>query len=276
MKTNGFTLIELLVVVAIMGILGTVTVGGYQAMQRGMTERGVMQNVNQFMRTAYQRAQIDRAPVEVYFWNELFREETENDVPVVCGKAVAVRRAGRVSSVSGNYLYDEFGDLSFNANTESDGDENEDTVQDDDGMYLYNMDPNENGFARSVVSQTTVKRGTNERLLMGGTAKIPAYAYVLKDRKGVSWKSGHPYGFEFAEIQLPHNYVFGSGGGIPRSIDNPVYEYQKSRFNPGVINASSGAQTANGNRGLTVSLSSIRPDGSFKQLGTSDDPTRNL
>ena len=47
-------------VVLIMGILGSITVGGYRAMQRGMEERGVMENVNHFIRAAYRRAQIDR------------------------------------------------------------------------------------------------------------------------------------------------------------------------------------------------------------------------
>jgi prepilin-type N-terminal cleavage/methylation domain-containing protein len=43
---KAFTLIELLMVVLIMGILGSITVGGYRAMQRGMEERGVMENVS--------------------------------------------------------------------------------------------------------------------------------------------------------------------------------------------------------------------------------------
>ena len=60
MTRRAFTLVELMVVIMIMGILGTVSVGGYRAMQRGIEERGVMQNVNQFIRSAYQRAQIDR------------------------------------------------------------------------------------------------------------------------------------------------------------------------------------------------------------------------
>ena len=53
-----------------MGLLGTVSVGGYRAMQRGMEERGVMENVNAVIKTAYERAQIDRRPTVMYFWNE--------------------------------------------------------------------------------------------------------------------------------------------------------------------------------------------------------------
>ena len=105
---------ELLVVIAIMGILGTVSVGGYRAMQRGMEDRGVMQNVNQFIRSAYQRAQIDRLPVNVYFWNETLREESDVETAIVVGKAIAVRRSGRFTKVQGSYLYDEFGDLNYN------------------------------------------------------------------------------------------------------------------------------------------------------------------
>ena len=142
---TGFTLIELLVVMAIMGLLGTISVGGYRAMQRGMEDRGAMQNVNQFIRSAYRRAQIDRQPVVIYFWNELLREETENAPRVVVGRAVAVRRSGRISEADGQYLCDEFGDLRFMRLTKDEGDELEDDVaasgstQKGNGMYLYRM-----------------------------------------------------------------------------------------------------------------------------------------
>ena len=65
---RAFTLVELLVVIGIMGFLGTVSVGGYRAMQRGMEERGVMQNVNTVVKTAFERAQIDRQPTWIWMW----------------------------------------------------------------------------------------------------------------------------------------------------------------------------------------------------------------
>ena len=111
---RAFTLIELLVVIAIMGLLGTLSVGGYRLMQRGMEDKSALQNASQFIRSAYQRAQIDRAPVAVYYWNETTKEETEDDILLVHGHAVAVRRAGRLTNVVGQNLCDEFGDLSFN------------------------------------------------------------------------------------------------------------------------------------------------------------------
>lgn len=115
---KAFTLIELLVVVAIMGLLGTASVGGYRQLQRGMAERGVMQNVNTFIRSAYNRAMIDRQPVEVYFWNETVREKDVDGVEtlIVIGRALAVRRQGRITRVTsgptgGKLLIDEFGDF---------------------------------------------------------------------------------------------------------------------------------------------------------------------
>ena len=104
---RAFSLIELLVVISIMAVMGTVAVGGYRAMQRGMDERGTMENVNAFVRLAYQRAQIDRQPTVVYFWNEtLQRESDSNNTLRVVGKAVAVRRGGRLTDVKGKYLID--------------------------------------------------------------------------------------------------------------------------------------------------------------------------
>ena len=85
----------------IMGMMAVMSVGGYRAMRRGMQEKAVMTNVNQFIRAAYQRAQIDRQPVAVYFWNETLRVSSDDagNVDVVVGKAVAVRRSGRISGV---------------------------------------------------------------------------------------------------------------------------------------------------------------------------------
>ena len=115
---KAFTLLELLVVMGIVGLLGTVSVGGYHAMQRGMEERGVMQNVNAFVRAAYHRAQIDRQPTAVYFWNETVRSRTMDEHEIVVGKAVAVRRFGRFSRVSGSVLIDEFADLDLTYETD--------------------------------------------------------------------------------------------------------------------------------------------------------------
>lgn len=213
MKRSAFTLVELLMVIMIMGLLGTLTVGGYRAMQRGMEERGVMENVNHFIRAAYRRAQIDKKPVAVYFWNETLQVESETEPLVVVGKAVAVRRVGRVTKFKDPFIFDEFGDLDKERLLESDEDEenenaNSGAIGKDNLVPLYKMN-SKNDSERVLVSQTTkwVTDDNSDILLSTGeTKKIPCYAYVLNGNG--DWHIGDAYGLEFAEIQLPHGYIF--------------------------------------------------------------------
>lgn len=224
MRRRAFTLIELLMVVLIMGVLGTVTVGGYRAMQRGMEERGVMENVNHFIRSAFRRAQIDRQPVAVFYWNELLRAETDTESLIVVGKAVAVRRAGRVTSTDGG-LCDEFADLDKERLVVDEDDLDDDntdsgsTTEKDNWMAIYKMN-SDGDCARQLVSQTTKPVSVPDVLpSTGKQVDIQSYAYVPVGGGG-NWKIGDAYGFEFAEIQLPHGYTFGSekptqAGGVP-------------------------------------------------------------
>lgn len=278
---RAFTLIELLVVVAIMGLLGTVSIGGYRAMQRGMEERGVMQNVNEFMKVAYQRAQIDRAPVAVYFWNETLQKETDTETLIVVGKAVAVRRAGRISGVSGNYLRDEFGDLRYSRLTldEDEDEDRESSGSSEDGIYLYQINGAADGAERkrSIISQSTQAKPVSQELALGqGSVEIDAYAYELLDRNGVTWAVGDGYGFEFAEIQLPKNFIFGTS--YRTDTASPVQEVQKSLFTPGKVSAGSGAAAGSGSSGRTIQVSALRPNASgdvtAQRVDTSDDPSR--
>lgn len=282
---KGFTLVELLVVMSIMGLMGTLAVGGYRAMQRGMEERGVVQNVNQFIRSAYQRAQIDRVPTAVYFWNETLREETDDEPLIVVGKAVAVRRAGRLSFVEGNYLYDEFGDLASRRLTldedeeESESGERESGSTDEgNGMYLYYMsDISDTSFKRSIVAQSTKKMKLSSIFSMSGASvQIPAYAYVMMDQGGVTWKTGDAYGFEFAEIQLPHNFIFGST--YSKNVSSPVSGEQVLRFK---VSGNSGSGSKQGTVGNdTIVIYSLRPDQSgalgAEKVATSDSPIKSL
>lgn len=266
MKRNAFTLVELLVVVAVMGLLGTLSVGSYRAMRRGMADRAAMENTERFMRAACQRSLIDRTPVDVYFWNELIREASAASPAVIVGKAVAVRRAGRISSVSGRYLVDEFGDLRFKSLVydEDADDEAAAADADRDGVYLYSMAGGGNTFTRSRVAVNTVRRTSNEPLLqLGKNAKIPGYAYVVVDPGGVVWKAGDAYGCEFAQLELPKNYTFGSPGDLPSSMDAPIRTVQRSRFWP---DGSSSKKT--------VAVCARSTSGEMKTVGTSADPTQ--
>ena len=266
---RAFTLIELLLVIGIMVLLGTASVAGYRQMQRGMEERGAIQNVNQFIRSAYQRAQIDRVPVQVYFWNETLREESDTDTLIVVGRAVAVRRAGRLSRVQGDILYDEFGDLA-SSRLMLDEDEDEEAssqsgaTQEGNGMYLYCMDNAGKGgqFQRSVVAQTTKKpKGSGEPLLDGSSTlrDMEAYAYVVMPggRGECQWETGSSYGFEFAEITLPRNYIFGST--YSKTTEDPVRDAGTMLFKVGRTSGS-GAQSAVVEG--SVAVYSLRPDAS--------------
>ena len=279
---KAFTLIELLVVIAIMGMMGAVSVGGYRAMRRGMEERSVMQNANQFIRTAYQRAQIDRMPVAVYFWNETLNDASgASDIPVVVGRAVAVRQSGRISKVQGSSLYDEFGDLKYSRLVldEDDDDEEESSSASSSsgGIYLYPMArDSSSSVRRSVVAPMTTRQVSNEPLILGGTAKIESYAYDVIDAGGVQWKAGDAYGFEFADLTLPRGYLFGQNWS--RDTGSPVAGETKLMFKVGVNTGSGASQGIEG--ADTIAVYSLRPDKSggvsAQKVASTESPAKKL
>ena len=286
MKRSAFTLIELLMVIMIMGLLGTVTVGGYRAMQRGMEERGVMENANHFIRAAYRRAQIDRQPVAVYFWNETLREETDTEPMIVVGKAVAVRRAGRVSRYIDPYLYDEFGDLDKERLIESAEDEDEEnadsgSTENDNLVPLYKMNSRSSN-GRSLVSQTTKKVSEQNKDTLLSTdrmVEIPCYAYVLKSAGTAGeWHVGDAYGFEFAEIQLPHGYLFGSSYHKRPQDKISAGDYKMMWFD---VSLNTGSGSDEGATGMsTIQVYSLRPGKSgeleAQPVARTDKPTEGL
>lgn len=234
MSKRGFTLVELLVVIGIMGLLGSIAAGGYRAMVRGMEERGVLQNADAFVRAAYQRAQIDRQPTIVYFWNEKMQEDTEDQYAQFVGKAVAVRRSGRITRVNGQLLVDEFADWRMESVIGDDDDDDGSGGRRSDGssMAIYAMDLGLSGFARSCVYYDIEANGDDKPVYLDGgvgldgDGKIPSYGYRLDSNSGkgganVNWKPGMSYGFEFQRIELPLGYVFGTSK--PSSGDTVSY-----------------------------------------------------
>ena len=285
---KAFTLLELLVVMGIVGLLGTVSVGGYHAMQRGMEERGVMQNVNAFVRAAYHRAQIDRQPTAVYFWNETVRSRTMDEHEIVVGKAVAVRRFGRFSRVSGSVLIDEFADLDLTYETDREttgGQSKQSNV-----IYLYPMEKlsdiaSGTQLRRSMVSarvsdesDTVVFANGNPPTAEGNDSEntVPAWGFEIRDEGGVQWKAGMAYGLEFMQIELPRNYVFGSD--YSNSADNPVRTAGTLVFDVGRNDGSGTASGAIEGRN-SVTVYSLRADGAnlkAEKVASSDNPERSL
>jgi len=251
---RGFTLIELMLVVAIMAMMGTISVGAYRSMRRGMEERGVMQNVNQFIRNACQRANIDRCPTAVCFWNETRRVDNDDgDTLLVVGRAVAIRRAGRVSAKSGKVIVDEFGDLKFFRNTDATGKNEEySSSSQNSKMAIYKM--NGTTIVKDTGSPIPVKASqTVTRLLSDGdnsnndNITIVAYGYEVDG----GWQVGDAYGFEFATLTLPNNYIFGTSYSPPSSINSSQAIQEVSRrlvFTPGDEGS-----------GQSIDISAIRP-----------------
>ena len=280
--SKGFTLIELLVVMGIMGILGTASVGGYRAMQRGMEERGVMQSVNSLIRSAYQRAQIDRQPTAVYFWNETIRGETADENEIVVGKAVAIRRHGRLSDVKGTKLVDEFGDLDLTYSAEDSG-----MAGSKSRIYLYPIDilsdiQSSTTLKRSVVSGSVVDAQETAVFLSGvksdntSDKEIPAFAFEVIDAGGIQWKAGMAYGREFMQLELPHNYIFGSA--YSKNAGTPVREAGTLTFDVG-LNTGNGLSTGGTSGRNTITVYSLRPDGASltaRSVATSENPEKSL
>lgn len=307
---KAFTLIELLVVIGIMGLLGTVSVGGYRAMQRGMAERGVLDNVNALVRAAYQRAQIDRQPTAIYFWNETLRAADDDRTEIVVGKAVAIRRQGRITRADGQYLYDEFADLNLSYQTddstsgsasagEGGGDSRKNT------MYLYPIDrlsdiEDTTQLKRSIVDQKVYGKELTPLYLSGENGVLTAldangtklsdvpsgetqgalkvYAFKVEDAGGVTWQAGMAYGFEFARLELPHGYIFGSS--YATDVADPIRPAGTMTFNVG-LNQGNGVSGSSGLGTRTaVTVYSLRPDASgnlaARSVGQSSDPTKDL
>ena len=248
---RAFTLMELMVVVGIMSFLGVAATGGYNALQRGMAERGATAVATSLLQAAKERAMVDRSPTMVFCYNRLLREASDDANAIVVGEAVAVRRAGRVSWVQGNYIVDEFADLHNSYDVETD----DSRLQERKGMKLWRFDDARMNDMRYSVVADAVRQldingtsyaewangGTGESGANGAggsgpnavthpldkdftgtpsTLNIRAYAFFNLNNSAYepsAWTIGDGYGFEFANVQLPHNFVFGSGS-VPSKV----------------------------------------------------------
>ena len=229
MTKRAFTLVELLVVVGIMAAMATMSIGSYFAVVRGMADRGALAAATSVISLAQERARIDLAPTVVYFYNELVqnKDESKGTELVVAGVAVAVRRAGRLTRVNNDYLGDEFADLDITYGL-AEGSLRGDTFR------LYKFDFSGMRYS-SVYSEVTEDPIDNESYLVerpqnrgfrkaNGDNEDPneliSYAFVQKDGNA-TWQVGDAYGYEFARIRLPDNYIFGGASDVP-SQSQPI------------------------------------------------------
>jgi len=229
---RAFTLMELMVVVGIMAFLGLAATNGYNALRRGMAERGAVDAASAILKAARERALVDRVPTAVFCYNRLVREATDDENAVVVGEAVAVRRAGRITMVDGNCLYDEFGDLDSAYDTD-----NREELAKRKGLRLWRFDDQRmSEMQYSVVADGVFRdddvRGWSYTPSSGSVPDDPsltgngdnygdgtkAYAKICgcafydlgtsKHAPSGGWVAGSGYGFEFQSIRLPDGFIF--------------------------------------------------------------------
>ena len=222
---RAFTLMELMVVVGIMAFHGVAATNGYNALQRGMAERGAVDAASALLKAAKERAMVDRVPTAVFCYNRMIREASEDENAVIVGEAVAIRRYGRITCVQGKYLYDEFGDLDSSYDRLTSSQQSE--LQNRKGMRLWRFDDQDMAQMQySVVADAVYddndiggafsfmpwgdQLGDN-----GGSSssniEIRACAFYnldKSDHEPPSWQVGNGYGFEFQTIRLPDGFVF--------------------------------------------------------------------
>jgi prepilin-type N-terminal cleavage/methylation domain-containing protein len=274
MTKRAFTLVELLVVMGIIAVMATMSIGSYFAVVRGMTDRGAIAAATSIISLAHERACIDLTPTVVYFYNELVREANKNAGvdAVVAGVAVAVRRAGRISRVNGNLLNDEYADLDRTYGVA----ENANSMQ-GDTFRLYRFDLNRMQFSM-VYAESVEDEIGNERYLVEHPVprgfrkengdnedvnRLSVYSYLCKDRNGVNWRAGDAYGYEFARIRLPDNYIFEN---LQPTSDDPIRVLNRTI----PCRPDSTAQTLN-----SIRITAKRPNG-WKEVGNTKREMKDI
>lgn len=239
---KGFTLLELLIVVGIMSMLGTISVNGYRSLVRGMEERSAISSASAFLRAARQRAQIDNKPICIFWWNEMLKAETDDEPAIVVGKAIAVQQVGRISGTDGELLIDEFSDLNAGYEVAPDGTDPDTRMN----IRLYNISSTESECGYALVStqvaeifleddrSSYLKSDPNERKLKSdasssGSTEEGIRVFAFKKLGGsANFDAGDAYGMEFANITLPHGYIFGSQ--VPSSMSQPISGKDKKLY----------------------------------------------
>ena len=249
----AFTLVELMVVIGLMAMLGTVSVTGYFAAVRGMTERAAIQDTISIIRQAMQVCLIDQTPTAVLFYNrqtQAGKDATSDDLKASSvGTAVAIKMAGRLSYVSGDILVDEFADWNQSYPVTTSGNHSSDDV----GVPFYRM-ANLAGEVKGGIDKcrafvyTAVepvafdneymiayggqvqnfcadykKRGADNKkfsLSSYNNGNNQRWGHRIKQANGLSWKVGDAYGVEIATLQLPEGLVYGSKAADSTKIDS--------------------------------------------------------
>ena len=245
----AFTLVELLVVIGLMAVLATISVTGYSAASRGMSDRGAIQNTVSTLRIARQTCQIERVPTKVLFFNQRLTEDaSEDDATLYQGTMIAIKQAGRITippNATGGLLIDEFADwhqsypmsnsdrdssapgmriFRMRSDDESKGIEDCSTMVQpcvfhfelDDYMIQAGMTINSWCDAHNRTAKRNRPQGAPNSYVGNGNN----YVWGFKESKSTSggrlrvkdsdWMVGDAYGIELARLDLPKGYIFGN------------------------------------------------------------------
>lgn len=277
MTKRAFTLVELLVVVGIMASLATMSIGSYFAIARGMSDRGALAAATSAISLAQERARIDLVPTVVYFYNELVQAKNRKTgkEQISVGVAIAVRRSGRISRITGNLLCDEFADLDMTYGLAADdsGPSRSDTFR----LYRFNPDKMEYSSVYSEVVEDIIG---NEKYLVenpvdrnfrkpNGDREDPTemitYAFRKDGGGNANWKVGDAYGYEFVRVRLPDNYIFGKTSDVPDDSEPIKLVKEVIECTP----------ESTGKSLKTVDICAKRPNG-WKGIGSTKDEMKDI
>ena len=230
----AFTLVELMVVIGLMAMLGTISVTGYFAAVRGMSDRAALDDTRSLIRLAMQTCLIDQTPTAVLFYNRHTQVKTdsvsEEEVGATSsGSAVAIKMAGRISYIVDGLLIDEFADWNQSYPPAKAG------ATSKSGVRFYRMTEldkvaggdldNYSSLVNDYVTKTKRYVGNEYMIAAGRQVDDFCDTYVLPDNeyrwgRGFSgenpglgigaWQIGDAYGVEIASLDLPKGYIFGS------------------------------------------------------------------
>lgn len=260
MMKKGFTLVELLVVVGLMGLLGSIAIGGYSAITRGMADRGALDAAKSIADAALQRAQIDRQRTYLYLFNEVSKLDSEMNAGVAQGVAIAVRSCGRITAVpEGNFFCDEFADLaSAYATLEDEGEEKSESEKQlgASTIRLYNIgsgefcNVEEGVFLAGPITDVDIESGAAKNF----------YFHGFKKQSGAAnFEVGQMYGQEFSITRLPPGYLFSDQVSLSSATDLGQKLVQRLVINP----------TDTVSPSITVYLR--RPNGNFESIGATTE-----
>ena len=277
MTKRAFTLVELLVVVGIMATLATMSIGSYFAIARGMADRGALAAATSVISLAQERSRIDLVPTVVYFYNELVQSKNtrKGKEQISAGVAIAVRRSGRISRITGDLLCDEFADLdlTYGLAPDDSGASRSDTFR----LYRFNTGKMEYSSVFSEVVEDIIG---NEKYLVeapvdrnfrkaNGEREDPnemiTYAFKKAGSGNANWKVGDAYGYEFARIRLPDNYIFGKTSDVPTD-NEPV-----KLVNEVIVCT----PESTGGSLRKIDLCAKRPNG-WKEIGNTKDEMKDI